>query len=288
VIANHGKALTVEDADGGLHRCVARRRLDRAVSGDRVLWQPDSRGHGVVAGILPRRSLLARPDERGHTRPIAANLDQIIMVIAARPTFQEALIDRYLVAAEFSRIAPVILLNKVDLLDPPGVAAEKARVEPYSALGYAVRLSSAKQTDGLGSLAQQIQGRTSILVGQSGVGKSSLVKRLLPEAAVTVGALSGHAPVGRHTTTATTLYHLPGGTDIIDSPGVRDFGVWHIPAERIAEGFVEFRPCLGRCRFRDCSHHQEPDCAVRAAVQEGLISARRYASYQAIMAELHA
>ena len=283
VIANHGKAMLVEDGAGQAHRCVARRRLDRAVSGDRVCWHATAAGNGVVTQVLPRRSILERPDERHRTRPIAANLDQIVAVIAPRPEFQETLLDRYLVTAEYAGIRPVIVLNKTDLLSTSALATVRLRLAPYSALGYALRLSSAKLAHGLEALVEQLRDRSSILVGQSGVGKSSLVKRLLPDADIAVGHISETTRLGRHTTTATTLYHLTCGGDIVDSPGVRDFGLWHIPAKDIARSFVEFRRYLGRCRFRNCTHRHEPDCALRAAVNDGHIQPRRFESYHAII-----
>ncbi len=284
VIANHGKAILVEDSAGQAHRCVTRPRVDRAVSGDRVRWRPMAPGSGVVTRVLPRRSILERPDDHHGTRPIAANLDQVVAVIAPRPEFQETLLDRYLVTAEFTGIRPLIVLNKADLLSSEALASARRRLAPYSALGYALGLSSAKLDHGLDALAEELRDRSSILVGQSGVGKSSLVKRLLPDLDIAVGHISKTTRLGRHTTTATTLYHLTCGGAIVDSPGVRDFGLWHIPANDIARSFVEFREYLGRCRFRNCTHRHEPDCALRAAVNDGHIQPRRFESYHAIVA----
>lgn len=284
MIANHGKSIVVEDSAGVTHRCVVRRRADRAVSGDRVRWQITGAGAGVVTQVLPRRSLLERPDNRHRTRPIAANLDQIVAVVAPRPAFQESLIDRYLVTAEYSGIRPTIVLNKTDVLSPAALDAARHRLAPYSKLGYAVELSSAKSDHGLDALVKQLQARSSILVGQSGVGKSSLIKRLVPQEDIVVGSISEATRLGRHTTTATTLYHLTCGGKIVDSPGVRDFGLWHIPADDIAKSFVEFREYLGRCRFRDCTHRHEPNCALRSAVEHGHIDARRFESYHTILA----
>ncbi len=284
VIANHGKAILVEDSAGQAHRCVARRRVDRAVSGDRVRWHPAGTGSGVVTRVLARRSILERPDDHHGTRPIAANLDQIVAVIAPRPEFHETLLDRYLVTAEYTGIRPLIVLNKTDLLSSEALASARRRLAPYSALGYTLGLSSAKLDHGLDALAEELRDRSSILVGQSGVGKSSLVRKLLPDADIAVGHISKTTRLGRHTTTATTLYHLTSGGAIVDSPGVRDFGLWHIPANHIARSFVEFREYLGRCRFRNCTHRHEPDCALRAAVNDGHIQPRRFESYHAIVA----
>ncbi len=284
VIADHGKAILVEDSAGKAHRCIARHRADRAVSGDRVRWQMTDAGAGIIAQVLPRRCLLERPDDRQGTRPIAANLDQIVAVVAPEPEFQETLLDRYLVTAEYSGIRPMIVLNKTDLLSHASLDAARQKLASYSRLGYAVEQSSAKTQHGLDTLAERLRDRSSILVGQSGVGKSSLIKRLLPDTDIAVGHISEATRLGRHTTSATTLYHLSCGGDIIDSPGVRDFGLWHIPAGHIAASFVEFREYLGKCRFRDCTHQQEPDCALRAAVNSGQIDARRLESYHTIIA----
>ena len=288
VIANHGKAIVVEDSSGQAHRCVARRRVDRAVSGDRVRWRLTAAGSGVITRVLPRHSVLERPDDRHGTRSIAANLDQIVAVIAPHPAFQETLLDRYLVTAEYTGIRPLIVFNKTDLLSSEALAGARRRLAPFSGLGYRLRLASAKLEHGLDALVEELRDRSSILVGQSGVGKSTLVKKLLPDADIAVGHISKSTRLGRHTTTATTRYHLTCGGDIVDSPGVRDFGLWHIPAEDIAGSFVEFREYLGGCRFRDCTHRHEPECALRAAVNEGHIQLRRFESYHTIVAGMSA
>ncbi len=240
-------------------------------------------GSGVITQVLPRQSLLQRPDFRQGARPIAANLDQIVAVIAPRPEFQEALLDRYLVTAEHAGIRPVIVLNKTDLLSAPALEHTRTRLAQYSSLGYTVELSSVKQKQGLAALAERLKDRSSILVGQSGVGKSSLISNMLPHANIAVGSISEGTRLGRHTTSATTLYHLSCGGDIIDSPGVRDFGLWHIPPDEIAKGFKEFREFLGHCRFRNCTHRNEPDCALRAAVDSGQVNSRRFESYHSII-----
>ncbi|MDJ0872448.1 MAG: small ribosomal subunit biogenesis GTPase RsgA [Gammaproteobacteria bacterium] len=283
VIANHGKAVLVEDCDGHTHRCVIKHRSERAVSGDRVRWRMLAVGSGVVTRVLPRKSLLQRPDFRQGARPIAANLDQIVAVIAPRPEFKEVLLDRYLVTAEHAGIRPLIVLNKTDLLSAPALEHTRARLAQYSSLGYKVELSSVKQEQGLKALARRLKDRSSILVGQSGVGKSSLIRNMLPHANIAVGSVSKGTRLGRHTTSATTLYHLGCGGDIIDSPGVRDFGLWHMPPDEIANGFKEFREFLGHCRFRNCTHRNEPDCALRAAVDSGQVNSRRFESYHSII-----
>lgn len=250
--------------------------------GDRVRWAQSEPRHGRITAIEPRRGLLARPDFHGRPRPLAANLDRVYVVIAPAPPYQPALIDRYLVAVEHFDLAAAIVLNKADLLDGDGERA-LAELAIYEALGYPVIAASARSDHGLDALATAMAGGTGILVGQSGVGKSSLTRRLVPGLDIAVGELSAGDTTGRHTTTATTLYHLPGGGHIIDSPGVRDFGLWHIDERDVAHGFRELRELIPQCRFRDCRHLDDPGCAVVAAVQEGRVDRRRLESYRGIL-----
>lgn len=283
VIAGHGAQVVVEDEFGKRFRCAVRRRGVRPVAGDRVRWQATGKRHGVVARVLERRNLLARPTDRGQSKPMAANLDRIVVVVAPRPAFSEALLDRYLVVAETLNIPVTILLNKVDLLDDTAREAFERRLETYEAIGYPLIRASTRQLQGLEALKNHLAGQTAILVGQSGVGKSSLIRGLLPEQVISVGALHEGTGQGRHTTTATTLYPLPGGGHIIDSPGVRDFGLWHISPERLADGFLEFRPYVGHCRFRNCRHLDDPGCAIRKAVEDGRISPARYTGFRGML-----
>jgi ribosome biogenesis GTPase len=276
----------VEANPGDSRRCHLRANVDSLVTGDRVVWC-DGDPMGVVVARLPRDSELSRPDPQGDIRPVAANIDQIVIVIAPCPEPHANLVDRYLVAAEAVGIEPVILLNKTDLLaeDPALAARIDDLLAPYPALGYRV-LRTSVLDGGAGELTPALTGRTSVFVGQSGVGKSSLVNLLLPEAGLRVGALSEHRQKGTHTTTTATLNHLDCGGVLIDSPGIREFGLWHMSREQVERGFREFRPHLGHCRFRDCRHEAEPDCAILAAVHAGAISARRLDSYRNIVAAL--
>lgn len=286
VITRYGAGLEVEDPFGRSHRCTARKRCGDLVCGDRVRWR---RGHGgecVVVERDPRSTLLARPDQSGKLKPVAANIDQLIVVVAPTPELDEDLIDRYLVAAETIGIKPVIFLNKVDLLAATQLSSARERLAVYAGIGYVVVNGSAKRERGLDALGQHLQGQTTVLVGRSGVGKSAIIARLLPDVAVRVGAVSQATGLGRHTTSATRLYHLPGGGRLIDSPGVREFGLWHVTDDEAMRGFVEFRDYLGRCRFNDCRHRTEPGCAIRQAVAEGDIARRRLESYHRILASL--
>lgn len=283
VITHFGRDLVVEDAHGALHLCSARKKLGRIVCGDRVHWQPSGPEQGVVTQLENRRSLLARPDARGNERPLAANVDQLVIVNAPEPPLSEALIDRYLVAAELIGARPLILVNKADLLAPAAQAHLGARLTAFVALDYPVLFTHTRDPQQAVSLAPQFNGRTSILVGQSGVGKSSLVRLLLPDTDIRIGRLSDASGLGRHTTTETTLYHLPGGGDLIDSPGVRDFQLWQATPDDLARGFREISRHQDQCRFHNCRHHGEPGCAVAAAVETGGVDVRRLGSYRTLL-----
>ena len=263
VIAHFGTQVLVE-AGELRHRCHLRANLESLVTGDRVVWRPGE-PYGVVVARQPRDSELLRPDPLGKLKPVAANVDQIIIVIAPLPEPHANLVDRYLVAAEAMNIEPIILLNKSDLLETAGAEAVARLLEPYPPLGYRVLEASCQTRDGLAALMAALEGHTSVFVGQSGVGKSSRVNALLPEANTRVGELSEARDKGTHTTTTARLFHLPTGGALIDSPGIREFGLWHMEREQIERGFREFRPLLGLCKFRDCHHREEPGCAILAA-----------------------
>jgi len=284
VIVNYGKSLLIEDSNGELIRCVPRRSLDPIVCGDRIAWEPAGDGTGVVTGIETRDTILNRTDDNNRARPLAANLDQIVIVAATEPALDEFLVDKYTVAAELVGVQPLLVINKTDLLDDNARAALEQRVADYAAIGYRVLFASAQKNTGMAELEQALTGRTSILVGQSGVGKSSLINRLLPELDITIGRLSDASGQGRHTTTATTLYHLSCGGKLIDSPGVRDFRLGHTGAGELEHGFREFRDCLGQCKFHNCRHLTEPECAVASAAQQHRINPRRLESYRQLVA----
>lgn len=284
VVAHHGRQVVVEDDALGLVPCHVRKRLGQVVCGDRVQWEQTAPGQGVVVAIEARRNLLARPDPRGKPRPLAANIDQILVVVAPQPPFNERLIDRYLVAAELAGTDAAIVVNKADLLDERERAEMNGRLQPYREIGYPVTFAHTRSGDGVTPLDALLSNRTSILVGQSGVGKSSLVRALLPDQAVRVSALSEATGLGRHTTTHTALYPLPCGGSLIDSPGVRDFQLWQVEPHELQKGFREFRPFIGRCRFNDCLHRGEPGCAVQAAAERGEVARQRLESYRALLA----
>lgn len=283
VVANYGITVDVETDDGSIFRCNQRQNIAEITCGDQVIWQPAGEQSGVVVALQPRRSLLCRPDFQNRIKLIAANIDQIFIVTAPQPQISTGLIDRYLVAAEHFGFAPVIVINKSDLIGEHERDGIEATATLYRHLGYQVLYTCAHQEHGLDTLISQLRSHTSIFVGHSGVGKSSLAQALLPSEAIRVGALSEATGKGTHTTTVSRLYHLPKGGNIIDSPGIREFGLWEMTPEQVTQGFVEFRPLLGQCRFRNCSHRHEPGCALRDAEQQGIISPQRLESYFRIL-----
>jgi len=286
VIANYGPALIIEDRDGALYRCTVRQHLGALVCGDHVIWQAAGADEGVVIALEHRRSLLTRPDYSGRLKPVAANLDEVAVVAAPRPELNEFLIDRYLVTIAAMGVEALLVLNKIDLLDAENLAAITARLASYRRIGYPVLHASTRSAHGLEALRTRLAGHTTLLVGQSGVGKSSLIKALLPHREIRIQALSKVTGLGAHTTTTATLYHLPAGGDLIDSPGVRSFELGELHLANLQRGFIEFAAYLGRCKFSDCRHTVEPDCALIDAVQKGEIDPRRLASYHQLKASL--
>lgn len=285
LIANFGTSVEVEDERGEVYRCLLRQNLPPLVTGDRVVWQTTQEG-GVVSALLPRRSVLSRPDSSGEQKPVAANIDQILVVAAPAPEFSPELIDQYLAVAELTGITPVLVFNKIDLIDTEKQAAVNELLQRYRGIGYEIVETSTKQQHGLDALRQQLKNMTSVFVGQSGVGKSSLVKALLPHHEIAVGELSQQSGLGQHTTSTSRLYHLSDGGELIDSPGVRDFRLWPMSCSELAQGFREFANYLGHCRFRDCRHEVEPECALREAVERGEISQCRLESYLRLCTQL--
>ena len=279
IIAHLGKALIVEDEEGATSRCKKRSQLEQPAVGDYVEWMKTEEGAGRVERILPRESLLSRPAKNGNTRPVAANLDQIVVILAVKPNIDALLLDQYLIVCEFQEIAPLIVLNKVDLLDDDSRQLTDALILIYKNLGYEVIEVSALEKTGLDALRKRLQNETSILVGQSGVGKSSITNALLPDLELQTKVLSTASGLGKHTTTATTLYKLPEGGDIIDSPGVNIFGLAHITEKNLAYGFREIRQFAEQCKFSDCMHLKEPKCAVKDNIETGHIAKSRYLRY---------
>lgn len=286
VISHLGKSLAVETATGDIIACHTRRRLATAAVGDWVLWEPCQGNLGRVVQILPRTSVLLRPGRNGKTRPVAANLDQLLIVFSVRPPSDFLLIDQYLVACERHSIDPILIFNKIDLSCEKETIALPLSI--YRSLGYHILKISAKTGQGLNELRGILTGHTSMLAGQSGVGKSSLTNALLPNKELRVAALSRGSGHGKHTTTTTTLFHLLDGGDLIDSPGVAIFGLAEIFEQALAEGFREFKEHIEYCQFHNCRHVNDKGCAIRAAVDQGIISRDRYQRFLKLREKLAA
>jgi ribosome biogenesis GTPase len=279
VVTRHGRNLLVADQEGEFILCQFRQNIGHVVCGDRVVWHPSGTQGGVVSALLERESVLARPDYSGREKPLAANISQLVVVIAPQPEPSEYLLDQYLVTAETIGISAIITLNKSDQLSTAESEALMRRFAVYESIGYPVIQVSARREHGLDPLIERLKQQTSILVGQSGVGKSSLVKALLPNQEIQVGRLSEATGLGRHTTSTTTCYDLPQGGYLIDSPGVRSFRLVKLTREQLEQGFREFEPFLGHCQFRDCRHEQEPGCGLKEAVERGEVDRRRWENF---------
>ncbi|WP_462319810.1 ribosome small subunit-dependent GTPase A [Halochromatium sp.] len=280
VVVRHGANLIVEDAEGACHHCVTRQHIGHPVCGDQVIWQPCGPTAGVITAIHPRTTLLSRPSASGQDKPLAANIGLLIIVVAPEPSPTGFLIDQYLIAAERIGVPALILCNKMDLLDDSERKGFLDRFAHYAKIGYPLLPLSLKHDPHLAPLRERFNGRAGILVGQSGVGKSSLIKTLLPDQEVQIGAISDATGLGRHTTSAATSYRLDSGGRLIDSPGVRSFRLGPITRAELEQGFPEFRPFIGRCRFSNCQHQQEPDCAILAANAQGAIATDRLLAFQ--------
>lgn len=275
VITRHGRNLVVEDEEGRLHHCLFRQNIGHLVCGDEVVWQPAGEERGVVTALRERSSVLVRPDYSGHEKPLAANITRMIILLAPEPPPLRYLLDQYLITAECLGIEAIICLNKTDLLSAEAMAAFDRDFGDYLNIGYSLIKVSASRETGLQPLVELMTGQTSILLGQSGVGKSSLATTLLPDFNLQTGKLSEASGQGCHTTSTATLYHLPGGGDLIDSPGVRSFRPIIEDMEDLERGFREFAPFLGHCKFSNCRHREEPGCALTGAMKQGRIDPRR-------------
>ncbi|SMF51624.1 ribosome biogenesis GTPase [Alteromonadaceae bacterium Bs31] len=282
VLTRYSKQADVEAEDGTVWRCHLRANLGDVVSGDKVVWAPHDDESGVIESVNPAKNKLERPDSYGKMRAVASNIDQMLITIAIAPEPHAGLIDRYLVVAENLEIEAVLVINKTDLIQKPQREFMDKLREKYKKLGYLSLDVCAKDGHGLDELKRALAGKTSIFAGQSGVGKSSLIQVLLPDEPIKIGELSEQVAKGRHTTTHSRLYHFPDGGDCIDSPGIREFGLWHFAEHEVLKGFIELRELAGTCKFRDCRHLQEPGCAIIAAHQQGTICNERFDSFRRI------
>lgn len=278
IIRSYGRRFIVETG-GRTYDCTSRgKRVDFAC-GDFVTLSIINDEQAVIEQVDERQSLLYRQDE-WRTKLIAANVTRILFVTAAVPSPSEELLNRCLLAAEAADIEPVILVNKSDL---PETAAWLDKLRPYEALGYRLHVVSARED--VSSLRQLLQGHTSVFVGQSGMGKSTLTNALLPEAAARVGDISVALDSGKHTTTHAALYHLDADSHLIDSPGLQEFGVGHIAATALPALFPEVRPYIGQCRFHNCTHRMEPSCAIKQACDDGHIAPARLELLQKLVTQ---
>jgi ribosome biogenesis GTPase len=272
VIAHLGQGIAVEH-EGRILLCQPLRRLETVAVGDRVRWTPSAEGQGRIDEILTRRSLLIRPSRNGKIRPVAANIDTLFIVIAVEPYCDFLLIDQYLAICENSKIKAALILNKTDLVKTESLEGE---LLIYQNLGYPLYRVSALTAIGLNELNRALKDQVSIFSGQSGVGKSSLTNAFIPDKELKTNTISESTKLGRHTTTAATLYHLPNGGDLIDSPGVSIFGLADLSESQLAHGYREFQSLMGNCRFNDCRHDRDKGCAIRDAAENGAISMSRY------------
>lgn len=280
IVAAHGRQYRVELTTGEILLCFPRGKKSELACGDQVSVMRSGDSQGVVDAIAPRSTLLYRSNEFKQ-KLIAANVTQIIVVVATEPSFSDELITRCIVAAESQDMKALIILNKCDLGER--LAATVQTLAPFEKLGYPLlRLSAHAGAQGL---RPYLSGHTSVLVGQSGMGKSTLTNALIPEAKAPTREISEALDSGKHTTTHATLYRLDNNSTLIDSPGLQEFGLRHLSPGAIEHGFLELRPLLGQCRFRNCRHDREPDCAIHSAVRQGDIDPRRYAAFRSLCAE---
>lgn len=277
VLARHRRHIEVELGAGDRLLCDLSSRRQRPLVGDTVEVDRTGARSGIVVSVKPRRTVLTRVDAGGRGQPVAANLTQLIVVVAAEPKVDWLILDHYLAGAELAAIAPLVLFNKIDLVDalPPEFEAYRNVVDVIAA--------SAKHLD-RSELEPRLKGHRSALVGQSGVGKSSLINALLGDEVQDVRELTSKAKQGKHTTTSATLFRLRCGGELLDSPGVRNYAPFIAHEREVALGYREFRACDGRCRFDDCRHLAEPGCAVKDALARGTIAALRYESYAKLCA----
>ncbi|MCK5263461.1 MAG: ribosome small subunit-dependent GTPase A, partial [Gammaproteobacteria bacterium] len=253
---------------------------------DSVVIQVDKKDHGVVVAVNERKNLLEKTGFAGQAKTVAANIGQVVIVCSVEPEPNDYLIDRYLTAAENLPAQALIVINKIDLLNDENKLVIDTIKETYKNIGYRLIETSIKKDTGLNELKEALQNTTSILVGLSGVGKSSLVKMLLPDIEIRIGEISTASKEGKHTTTVSSLYHLPDGGALIDSPGVRDFTPWNRDKEDVVKGFIELKPYQGYCKFSNCTHTTEPGCAITEALNKGELSQQRVNSFKKMLEDL--
>jgi ribosome biogenesis GTPase len=284
VLRSQGLHSLVRDDDGTVFQCATRRLLKTlsvdqrhvVIAGDVVWYRPEGSDQGIIERVEPRHGILSRTS-RGRQHVLVANVDQVLIVTsAAEPRLKPNLVDRFLVSAEKTNIRPLICINKIDLVNAADLLP---LVGVYAQLSYEVHLVSAETGIGIERLQARVAGAASVVTGQSGVGKSSLLNAIEPGLALRVQSVSEETQKGRHTTTTAELLPLSIGGFVVDTPGIRQFQLWDVIPEEVAGYFRDLRPYVSKCRFPDCTHTHEDDCAVKDAVADGWIDARRYESY---------
>ncbi|TNH01272.1 small ribosomal subunit biogenesis GTPase RsgA [Testudinibacter sp. TR-2022] len=290
VISRYALHADIEGHNHEVFRCNLRRTVSNLVVGDYVLWRA---GHqqlqgisGVVEAVQPRKNVLSRPDYYDGIKLIAANIDKIFIVSAMLPHFSSNIIDRYLVVCESLGIEPILVLNKVDLCEKNERQEVEQLFDIYRNIGYKVLMLSTQSGENMAQFTELVSQGCTIFVGQSGVGKSSLLNYLEPQLGLQIGAVSENSGLGQHTTTVSRLIRLKCGGEVIDSPGIREFGVWHLDSNTITNGYREFQPYLGGCKFRDCKHLDDPGCVLQQAVEQGKIHPLRFENYHRLIVAL--
>ncbi len=288
IVSRFGEEADVLDQPSGqTYRCFLRQHLGAPVPGDRITYRLAPNQQGIIESIAKRQSLLQRPSPHQGVKPVVANINRVFVLVAPLPDFSAILLDRYLIAIENADIDITIVANKWDLSSEIKKQAIEQQLSLYQQLGYSILKISTKDDIGKSEFIQAATGHSSILVGQSGVGKSSLINWLFPSESLATKMISENSRLGQHTTTASQLFCLSDQTTkngfIIDSPGIREFGLWHLDINQIASGFREFRNFLGGCKYRDCKHINEPGCEIIEAVKKGLIFEQRWQNYKHIL-----
>ncbi|PIP81012.1 MAG: ribosome small subunit-dependent GTPase A [Gammaproteobacteria bacterium CG22_combo_CG10-13_8_21_14_all_40_8] len=283
VVSRFGQEADVELVSGEQLRCHLRRKFQDLICGDQVLCDIEAPGKGIVVELLPRKSLLQRPIRYQGLKPVAANIDQICVVVSPEPEFSCLVLDKYLVACEQAQIAPLIIFNKSDRLTSYPKITHELKV--YEDLGYKILFTSSLGNRSIQPLIDALKDHSSVFVGQSGVGKTSLTKLLLPQILSPIGEISAVSGLGMHTTTASRLYHLPHGGTVIDSPGIREFSLEFLDQQALMNGYKEIEQASSQCRYRNCIHLREPQCQVKKLVEEKIIDSGRYQRYLKLVNE---
>lgn len=297
VVCHYGKEVDIENSLNKIIRCNLRQNLPPIAVGDNVHFEMNTaqllgeaqEPTGIVTKLLPRRSLLERTsltnfNSSNKAKPIAANLDQLLIIIAPEPAPQSYLIDQFIIIAEVCKLKTILIFNKYDLYqnldDKQSIHEYGKLLALYKQLGYPILKISAAHDKNSNVLMDALADKTSILVGQSGVGKSTITQKLAPESNILTGAISEKSLLGKHTTTTAKMYHLTNNANLIDAPGIREMGVAHLDRYSIEQAYIEFRPHLGHCKFNDCSHEHEPHCALKQALANKEITEVRWANYK--------